>query len=72
MHVKNKAMSVSTPIIRVMGLFNPLMKEMVEMMYQNNHDYYFDSTKFKTRFPEFKVTPYKDGVNEIIAAEKGV
>lgn len=72
MHVKNKAMSVSTPIIRVMGLFNPLMKEMVEMMYQNNQDYYFDSTKFKTRFPEFKVTPYKDGVNEIIAAEKGV
>jgi len=68
MHVKKKAMSVSTPLIRVMGWFNPLMKEMVEMMYQNNQDYYFDSTKFKTRFPEFKVTPYQEGVKEIVAA----
>lgn len=68
MQVKNKAMTVSTTLIRVLGLFNPLMKEMVEMMYQNNQDYYFDSSKFKTRFPDFKVTPYRDGVKEIIAA----
>jgi hypothetical protein len=51
-----------------MGLFNPLMKEMVEMLYQNNQDYFFDSTKFKTRFPDFTVTPYEKGVKEIIAA----
>lgn len=68
MHVKNKAMTVSKPIVQVMGLFNPLMKEMVEMMYQNNRDYYFDSSKFNQRFPEFKVTAYKDGVKEIVAA----
>ncbi|WP_121354585.1 NAD-dependent epimerase/dehydratase family protein [Flavisolibacter nicotianae] len=68
MHVKNKAMTVSTPMLRVLGLFNPLMKEMVEMMYQNNQDYYFDSSKFQTRFPDFTVTPYKEGVKEIIAA----
>jgi nucleoside-diphosphate-sugar epimerase len=68
MHVKSKAMTVPKPMIRVMGLFNPLMKEMVEMLYQNNQDYFFDSTKFKTRFPDFTVTPYEKGVKEIIAA----
>jgi nucleoside-diphosphate-sugar epimerase len=68
MHVKNKAMTVPKFMVQVMGLFNPLMKEMVEMMYQNNQDYYFDSTKFKRRFPDFNVTPYKEGVKEIIAA----
>lgn len=68
MQVKNKAMTVAKPMVRVMGFFNPLMKEMVEMMYQNNQDYYFDSTKFKTRFPAFKTTSYKEGVKEIIAA----
>jgi nucleoside-diphosphate-sugar epimerase len=68
MQAKNKAMTVPKVMVQVMGLFNPLMKEMVEMMYQNNQDYYFDSTKFKQRFPEFKITPYKEGVKEIIAA----
>jgi nucleoside-diphosphate-sugar epimerase len=68
LHVRNKAMTISTPLVWVMGLFNPLMKEMVEMMYQNNQDYFFDSTKFKARFPDFKVTSYEDGVEEIIAA----
>lgn len=68
MQVKNKSMSISKPFIWVMGLFNPLMKEMVEMMYQYNGDYFFDSMKFKARFPDFKITPYKEGVKEIIAA----
>ncbi|HEV7330723.1 MAG TPA: NAD-dependent epimerase/dehydratase family protein [Flavisolibacter sp.] len=68
MKVRSKAMTVPKGLIRVMGLFNPLMKEMVEMLYQNNQDYYFDSTKFKTRFPEFKVTPYREGVKEVVAA----
>lgn len=68
MHAKNKAMTVSKPMLRVMGLFNPLMKEMVEMMYQYNQDYYFNSSKFKTRFPDFKVTPYREGVKEVVTA----
>ena len=68
MQVKNKAMTVPIFLVQLMGLFNPLMKEMVEMMYQNNQDYYFDSTKFRQRFPDFKVTPYNEGVKEVIAA----
>ncbi|MDQ3277766.1 MAG: NAD-dependent epimerase/dehydratase family protein [Bacteroidota bacterium] len=68
MQVKRKAMTIPKAMIRVMGFFNPTMKEMVEMLYQNNQDYFFDSTKFKTRFPDFKVTPYKEGVQEVVAA----
>jgi nucleoside-diphosphate-sugar epimerase len=68
LQVKNKAMTVPKSIVRIMGVFNPLMKEMVEMMYQNNQDYFFDSTKFRTRFPQFKITPYREGVREVVAA----
>lgn len=68
MQVKTKAMTVPAAMVRIMGLFTPLMKEMVEMLYQNKQDYFFDSTKFKTRFPDFKVTPYAQGVKEVIAA----
>lgn len=52
----------------MMGLFNPLMKEMVEMLYQNEQNYFFDSSKFKKRFPEFNVTPYRKGVKEVVDA----
>lgn len=53
-------------MIRLFGLFNPYVKEMYEMLYQFEQDYIFDSKKFKTRFPEFQITSYKDGVKEII------
>lgn len=54
-----------TFIVRVLGLFVPLMKEMVEMMYQYDRDYVFDSSKFEGRFHE-KPTPYLEGIREIV------
>lgn len=66
--VKNKVQSISTTMVRLLGLFNPLMKELVEMMYQNNQDYFFDSSKFKKRFPGFRITPYAEGVGEVVRA----
>jgi nucleoside-diphosphate-sugar epimerase len=52
-------------LLRTLGLFNPLMKEMPEMMYQYDRDYFFDSTKFDKRF-DFKTTTYREGVKRII------
>jgi nucleoside-diphosphate-sugar epimerase len=50
----------------------PLLKELVEMMYQNDRDYFFDSSKFEKRFG-WKATPYQEGiqvmVNEAMAAK---
>ncbi len=53
-------------IVKVMGFFMPLMRESVEMLYQYDRDYVFDSTKFEKRF---KVIPtsYAEGVKEVVS-----
>lgn len=52
-------------IVRIMGLFMPIMKELVEMMYQYDRDYEFNSTKFEKRF-NFTPTSYADGIKKIV------
>jgi nucleoside-diphosphate-sugar epimerase len=52
-------------LVRLLGLFMPIMRETVEMMYQYDRDYVFDSTKFEQRFT-MKPTPYLQGVKEIV------
>jgi nucleoside-diphosphate-sugar epimerase len=36
--------------MKALGLFVPILKEMYEMRYQYDRDYYFDSSKFNKRF----------------------
>lgn len=56
--------SVFSPfIIKLGGLFDPMAKESVEMLYQLESDYLFDSSKFEKQF--FSPTPYKKGIEEI-------
>jgi nucleoside-diphosphate-sugar epimerase len=52
-------------LIKILGLFIPIMKEMPEMMYQYERDYFFDSSKFEKRF-NFKVTTYQEGVKSTV------
>lgn len=66
MNVAPKYMAVPAGMVKIMGLFNPIMKELGEMMYQYDRDYFFDSTKFKRRFPDFRITKYEEGVKEVI------
>lgn len=47
--------------VRLLGLFVPVLREFVEMMYQFEHDYIFDSTKFEKGFNE-KATSYEEGI----------
>lgn len=47
--------------VRVMGLFVPVLREFVEMMYQYETDYIFDSTKFEKAF-QLQATPYQEGI----------
>jgi nucleoside-diphosphate-sugar epimerase len=54
-------------LIKVLGLFIPIMKEMPEMMYQYDRDYFFDSSKFEKRF-NFKTTTYQEGVRQTVAS----
>jgi len=65
MNKKPKMMAVPIWMIKIMGLFIPVMKEMPEMMYQYDRDYVFNSDKFENAF-DFKVTPYLEGVKTIV------
>lgn len=67
--VKPKYTSIPKYMIQILGLFTPIMKEVVEMYYQYNRDYVFDSSKFENRFG-IKATPYKVGIREILKSEK--
>lgn len=56
-------------LIKIVGLFVPYIKEVVELLYQWENDYIFDFSKFNKRFPEFKTTSLKDGIKEILSEE---
>lgn len=52
-------------MIQMAGLFVPVVKESIEMLYQNEYDYLFDSTKFESSF-NFKPTSYPVGIAETV------
>lgn len=52
-------------MVRLLGLFIPFMKELYEMRYQFDREYFFDSSKFENYF-KYKPTSYADGVKEIL------
>jgi nucleoside-diphosphate-sugar epimerase len=54
-------------MIRMGGLFNRTLAELYEMLYQNEFDYHFDSTKFNGYF-DYTPRTYKEGVAETIQA----
>ncbi len=55
-------------LVRGMGVFMSIMREMVEMLYQYNRDYVFDSSKFEKRFGVYP-TSYTEGVREIVKTD---
>ncbi len=52
---------LSRPMLRVVGWFNPKVRESREMLYQSESPYLFDSTKFAREF-SFAGTPYPEGI----------
>jgi len=59
---------LSKPLIRLLGIFIPVMREMPEMMYQYDRDYVFNSDKFNREF-EFQPTTYSEGIKSIIRSD---
>ncbi|MDE3184547.1 MAG: NAD-dependent epimerase/dehydratase family protein [Bacteroidota bacterium] len=68
MHVKPRYFTLTKTMIALTGLFSPIVKELKEMQYQNDRDYFFDSSKFDKRF-SFTPTSYKDGIEQIVKKE---
>ena len=72
LHVEPKIQLVPVWMLRLLGIFIPMMKEFPEMQYQNEQDYIFDSTKFEKRFGISATSPV-EGVKIMIQSlkEKG-
>jgi hypothetical protein len=60
---------LSKALIKVLGLFIPILKEMHEMLYQYDRDYFFNSETFAKRFPDFATTAYNDGIRKTVEAD---
>lgn len=54
-------------VTKLLGLFNPVMKEFVEMLYQWDRDYVFNSNKFEKAY-NFKPTSYDEGIRKVASA----
>lgn len=52
---------LSRLMLRIVGMFIPAVKENMEMLYQFDSVYLFDSSKFDKAF-DFKATSYQDGI----------
>lgn len=52
-------------MLRLVGLFVPVVGESVEMLYQSEGDYLFDSSKFDRRF-SFPTTSYQEGIKATV------
>jgi nucleoside-diphosphate-sugar epimerase len=63
--VEAKIQTVPVWLIKILGLFIPIMREFPEMIYQNEQDYILDSTKFEKRFGITATTP-KEGIRILI------
>ncbi len=65
LNVEAKIQTLPLWMIKLLGLFIPIMKEFPEMIYQYEQDYLFDSTKFEKRFGITATAP-KDGIKILI------
>jgi nucleoside-diphosphate-sugar epimerase len=52
-------------LLKIMGLFVPVLKELPEMMYQNEQDYIFDSSRFENRFG-ISATKPEEGIRKMV------
>jgi len=60
-----KTMVLGKGMMRFLSLFIPILRETLEMQYQNNQLYFFDSSKFENEFG-LQATPYAAGLAQTI------
>lgn len=63
MHASDKVSILPKWMLKMIGWFNPFMKEAYEMNYQDEYPFRFDSSKFEKAF-NFKPTPYEEGIRK--------
>lgn len=65
MNADNKIQYLPKWMIKMLGIFIPILREFPEMMYQYEKDYIFDSSKFEKRFGIYP-TPIEIGIKEMV------
>src|SRR6185312_16387514 len=63
LNAKPKYYLLNKTMISLLGIFSTTIRELKEMQYQNDRNYFFDSTKFDKRF-SFTPTSYEEGIKE--------
>ncbi|MGX8776601.1 NAD-dependent epimerase/dehydratase family protein [Propionibacterium freudenreichii] len=58
--------TVPTLAFRIGGLLNPTVREVEELLPRYRQDNIFDSSKFMSRFPDFPVTSYRQGIQQLV------
>ena len=56
----------SRPMIRIGGLFNPLLRELNETLYQFEQPFVSDASKFQAAFGPFAPTPHREAVRRTV------
>jgi nucleoside-diphosphate-sugar epimerase len=56
----------SRPMIRLVGVFNPLVRELNETLYQFERPFVSDASKFQGAFGPFEPTPHRDAVRPTV------
>ncbi len=56
----------SRPMIRIGGLFNPLVRELNETLYQFERPFVSDASKFQAVFGRFEPTPHRAAVSRTV------
>jgi len=70
MQVKPRYFILSPLLLAIGGLFSGTIRELREMQYQNNQEYYFDSSKFIKTFG-IQPTAYREGIRQTISSDAG-
>ena len=68
LHAPPQYRLLSATMIKIMGVFVPVMSELEEMLYQYDRDYIFDSSLFEQTF-HITATPYTAAIEHIVAMQ---
>ena len=63
LNAKPKYFILNKTMISLLGIFSTTIRELKEMQYQNDRDYFFDSSKFDKHF-SFTPASYEEGIKE--------
>jgi nucleoside-diphosphate-sugar epimerase len=63
----SRRLILTRPMVRILGFFDRTVREMHEMLYQNETDYVFDSSKIEVAFG-LAATTLRDGVQQTVNA----